>query len=944
MARLSTGQAYGETSRVSAARLLGGIPVEGSSEALAQGSITTPSLQPRATPVDTFQRVGAPTLGGAPKFFAPPDLPNPGQDLANLSRALGGFSSTLQNFGETWLASKKEEDKRQEAATGALVGQTSRFGPARDIADLAANLEKAKALGDPNADRWLQIVREKQNSSVGKYWLERSIEQNAIQNAALSLPDRIANTSVIKGTDGKDYDSNTLSSEDPEYLAYESDLLFGGVQMSPQGYTKSQGIIIQAQLQARQVQRKKFNAGQAARQTEQITYNRQAGAEEYVANTFARMPPDAAVGLTTSKIQSDIEAIKSSSLPPEQQAEQIAAYPEAFLMQALAAVKRRGGSISIPILLKPLLGVFTGPIDQRVNADGTPNESLRLVNKLGGPAFLSQLAAKANQSLIQDNTQRAQMAGIQEQQDYDLRRAAAKKDGTLDDPAASTAWYEREEAAAAQISDYQVRNARMSAIEADRQDNDARVVKPVQDAQAFALAQELDKTRDSEPARNALKARVETLVRNKQLSSTAAIGILTTINAQGNKQVQSYRKEINKRVNDIVKEFEEYVTSPNSYGREKITDFESQSIYNARSMAFRRLEEAVYQAVENDEDPTEAMNKVQANNNFGLRRREDVPGVQPPRYTDTTDLIKKNTGNWARSTIAPREANELRAQAKVRPLMELEAWDRDVTSFLNGNPSQNFKTLLKTLTTGAGGQKPSDVILNQFRLLGVEVPENELQKIRALDGQEISRAPAPRRTAPQQNGALTGVQIAGRALGDLLVPPAQASPASDIMSMFYATPTAKPKPAAPKAAPLLDVIGALKGATSFRGVSQAKYKQAGDYQSNPKENFFFDFNPALVSKARARVKTLTEADINALAFTAMTEAGPTQLGKLEVAANLINRSAANKNMPIVNVAKRPGQYEGVFGYEARQLVSASEGRRLFGAEYDRIRKLLKQGL
>ena len=113
MARLSTGQSYGDTSRVSAARLLGGIPVEGSGEALAQGSISAPSLQPRATPVDTFQRVGAPTLGGAPKFFAPPDLPNPGQDLANLSRALGGFSSTLQSFGETWLASKKEEDKRQ---------------------------------------------------------------------------------------------------------------------------------------------------------------------------------------------------------------------------------------------------------------------------------------------------------------------------------------------------------------------------------------------------------------------------------------------------------------------------------------------------------------------------------------------------------------------------------------------------------------------------------------------------------------------------------------------------------------------------------------------------------------------------------------------------------------------------------------------------------------
>ena len=774
MARLSTGQSYGEVSRASAARLLGGIPTEASGEALAQGSINAPSLQPRATPVDTFQRVGAPTLGGAPKFFAPPDLPNPGQDLANLSKALGGFSSTLQSFGETWIANKQEQDKKVEAATGAFVGQTSKYGPARGIADLAANLEKAKALGTPGAAQMLDMLREKQNSSVGKYWLERSIEQNAIQNAALSLPDRIANTSVIKGTDGKDYDSNTLSSEDPEYLALESDLLFGGVQMSPQGYAKSQGIIIQAQLQARQIQRKKFNAGQVTRQTEQMAWNRQSGAQEYVANIINGMPPDEAERLATSRSQSDIEAIRSSSLPPEQQAEQIAAYPEAWAIQARAAVKQRGGSISIPLLLKPLLGVFDGPIDQRVKADGTPNESQRLVNKLGGLAFRDQLRAKLNASQIQDNTQQAQMAGIQEQQDYDLRRAAAKKDGTLEDPAASTAWYEREEAAAAQISDYQVRNARMSAIEKDRQDNDARVVKPVQDEKAFAIARKLDETRDSEAKRNALRAEVEILVQNKQLSSAEGVRILTTLDAQGDRQVQSYRKEINKRVDDIVKEFEAYVTSPNSYGREKIVDFESQSIYNARSQAARKLEEAVDQAIKDGKDPTEAMNKVQASNNFGLRRREEVPGVQPPRYDDTTQLIQKNTGNWARSTIAPREANELRSQAKVRPLMKLEAWDRDVTSFLNGNPSQNFRTLLKTLTTGAGGQKPSDVILNQFRLLGIEVPENERQKIRALDGQEISRAPARRRTAPQQNQALAGFQIVGGALGNLLVPPAQA--------------------------------------------------------------------------------------------------------------------------------------------------------------------------
>jgi hypothetical protein len=316
-------------------------------------------------------------------------------------------------------------------------------------------------------------------------------------------------------------------------------------------------------------------------------------------------------------------------------------------------------------------------------------------------------------------------------------------------------------------------------------------------------------------------------------------------------------------------------------------------------------------------------------------------------------LIQKNTGNWSRNTIAPRDANELRSQAKVRPLMLLEPWDRDVTSLLNGAPSQNFRTLMKTLTTGAGGQKPSEVIFNQFKLLGIDVPENERQKIQALDGQKISAA--PRRQSPQQNQALAGIQIVGRSLGNALAPAAQAqtAPQARNMSMFYADPGPGPKatqvamappPPKPKAAPLVAMIDTLKGAYFFKGTSQVANKKPGDYQSDPKENFFYGVNPKLVAKAQARTRTLTEADINALTFTALTEAGPTRKGKLEVAANLINRSAANKNASIVSIAKRPGQYEGVFKYTASQLISASEGRRVFKAEYDRVRKLLTQGL
>jgi hypothetical protein len=492
MARLSTGQAYGPTSRVSAAQLLGGIPVDGFAGALAQSSIATPSLQPRATPVDTFQRVGAPTLGGAPKFFAPPDLPNPGQDLANLSRALGGFSSTLQNFGETWLANKKEEDKRQEAATGAFVGQASRFGPARDIADLATNLEKAAALGNPDAARLLQVVREKQNSSVGKYWLGRSIEQNAIQGAALSLADRLASTSMIK-VDGKDVELSTLSSDDPRYLQHRDEQLFGGVQMTTPGYAKNQGIIVQAQLQADQAQRKRYNTNAAGMATSQVAVNRQTIAQGYIAIREAGNL-DASQGYASRELQKQIDSIRLLALPEEAKTKLTNEYLEGFVSDAVSAARAKGLAISDMSSLKPVLrSIMTGPIDQRVKADGTPNEALRLYNTLGGEALLDQLVSKATAAQIQDNTQQAQMAGIQQQQEHDAWLADTLPEGRRSDPAAiKSAFQARREQMSAEPDGIK-RAAMFSQIDASERQLTETYVKPVQEQRALGTPSSLAK-------------------------------------------------------------------------------------------------------------------------------------------------------------------------------------------------------------------------------------------------------------------------------------------------------------------------------------------------------------------------------------------------------------------------------------------------------------------
>jgi len=859
MARLSTGQSYGEASRASAAQLLGGIPTDASGGALAQGSINAPSLQPRATPVDTFQRVGAPTLGGPPKFFAPPDLPSPGQDLANLSKALGGFSSTLQSFSETYLANKQEQDKKVEAATGALVGQASRFGPARGIADLAANLEKAAALGNPDAARMLQVVREKQNSSVGKYWLERSVEQNAIQGAALSLPDRIANTSMIKGADGRDVELNTLSSDDPRYLRYRDELLFGSGQMSPQGYAKNQGIIVQAQLQADQAQRKRFNTAEAGRLTAQVAVNRQSIATDYISvRGKGKGKGVGAIQYVGQALQQQIDSIRILGMPEETKTELINKYLEGFAADVVSAARSQGLAITdMDAVLKPALrSVMTGPVDQRVKADGTPNQALRLFNTLGGEAFLDQVVAKANAAQIQDNTQQTQMAGIQQQQAFDTRLNAALPEGRRSDPAAIKSFFQTERERAAVEPDGIKRAAIYSQLDASERQLTETYVKPVQEQRALWYTQQLAKTAGDEAARNRLQAQLQADLAADRVSNTTAISIQTTLSAQGSKEVRTYDKDINKRIDDKTKLWEAYIGSPGSYRDSTVTSFESQALYKFRDDARRRSQEVVYQAIKEGKDPTQALNQLWANSNFGLREKES--GTQAPMYTNTTRLIQKNTGNWSRSTIAPREANQLRSQAKVRPLMEADSFATDVDAFLNGSPSQNFRTLMKTLTTGAGGQKPSEVILNQFRLLGIDVPEEQRQRIRSLDGQEISRATPARRQSPQQNGALAGIQIVGGALGNLLVPPAQARPSTD-MSMFYATPAAKPKPVAPRATvtPQARVDGYMKRLAYI----ETRIRNIPNEKGSPGRGFFQAF-PAFSKEAIAASGGIDPRDPN----------------------------------------------------------------------------------
>ena len=123
MAKLSTGQAYGTTSRVTSPRLLGGEAQIASGNPLAQAELGQPGLQPQASPVSTFQQAGAPTLGGPLRMFEPPALPRPSQDLANLADALSGFNKNLQQYATSMEEVRLYKDAAAKEE-GKVLGQS----------------------------------------------------------------------------------------------------------------------------------------------------------------------------------------------------------------------------------------------------------------------------------------------------------------------------------------------------------------------------------------------------------------------------------------------------------------------------------------------------------------------------------------------------------------------------------------------------------------------------------------------------------------------------------------------------------------------------------------------------------------------------------------------------------------------------------------------------
>lgn len=225
MARLSTGQSYGDTEQQTSQRLVGAAEQGATGGELARQQMAVAAIQPQAAPVNTFQQVGAPTLGGPVRLSAPPELPQPNQDMMALAKSLGQFSSGLQEFYTSYTERKQAE---AELAGRTAAQELSRAYPGQQFVEIRDALyRKAKPAdgspGDPEAQRMYDRLQAM--SPLQQAYTQRQLARAVMTMALSSASDRFAQMTTVPGPDGKPVDISTLRPGDPLLLQAKASLL-----------------------------------------------------------------------------------------------------------------------------------------------------------------------------------------------------------------------------------------------------------------------------------------------------------------------------------------------------------------------------------------------------------------------------------------------------------------------------------------------------------------------------------------------------------------------------------------------------------------------------------------------------------------------------------------------------------------------------------------------
>jgi hypothetical protein len=708
MAKLSTGQAYGTTSRTTSPRLLGGEAQIASGNPLAQAELGQPGLQPQASPVNTFQQAGAPTLGGPLRMFEPPALPRPSQDLANLADALSGFNKNLQQYA----TSMQEVETYKEAAAKergtALGAELSVFGY-KDYAEALRETEK-KAQVDPSLGPLLQ--RLKANDPRALPYANNTLNDSFIKSRLSGLRDGINNMSKLP--DGRFL--GTVSEDDPAFVDYMvSSALPPG--MSPKAILDNQALLANTFGAIRNDQAKR----RIAYKDGQVRAGYQAGLGGDIALLDAgQLNPNQLAANVTQRL-TDLQNNSSPALYQEQKKATVK-----HLLDSIVAVT--GGNLGKINQLMPLAGEALELIQ------AGPNGEL-LIKQLDQPpdVVINDFYRGLSKGIMQDRELQDKQAAYRGQDAADADAKAYLTPEVLNNPAQLQARLDAlpQEAVRKFPNDPQAQQSYSERVQSYAKNYTRTFIAPIQrDNAANEYANQA-----LNPSTNPVAdiQRYEKMLRNREIDESDFKSLVAGAKARNEKRNDNNYNTLRGLQRDLQTRLTEQFRLPTQGdGTPVVTAKEAIEVRKQMASLFREGEQLIIKnpGANIDAELGKAFEKYIAPAVQKGQQQSQQPKAKTP------EDISRNFGPGRGNTA---DNANLRRQAETVPLYDKSRIGQQLDEILTDKPLDNATRQIIRRT----GLKPSDFFTKQMKLHGVPLTPEIQQKLRTLDGSDLVSQASP---------------------------------------------------------------------------------------------------------------------------------------------------------------------------------------------------------
>ena len=715
MARLSTGQSYGDTNRSTAAQLLGGIPTDASGGALAQGSINAPALQAQARPVSTFQQTGAPTLGGAPKFFPLPDMPTPSQDLARLASSLGNLSPVLSALGDSYVQQQKNIDARAQATGQATAMQLSRIAPGQDFIQARDNLWRQAQAGDAGAAAAYQQMQAL--SPLQQAYTARYAGQAVLREDIGTAVDRFKTITEIGGVS-----IDQIEPGDPRISAAKSALYRLPVN-DPAGFAELMPLVAAKNGEIDRLHmgmRLERKVNEASSATQAFMASGLMGSDVDV----PRMVAGGTKMLTDARLALGVEGYQKIT----------GSYAD-MLSAAVLAGSMVGSKNGKPdpqrynYLMGKAIDIFT-----QVRAG--PNGEL-LVETLGAKGGVAAQLALTQKMMVQLKTFNESVdsftGSIGEDKGAEILSITKADDPSLT-PAERDARFMQADLMAAQLTDGERQGAQATINKARTQANTSWT-RPVQEK----VERETSFDYSKDPATEIRK--LEQLKVNGLMDPRAADRMIGQYRQLLSADMQPYRAAGAKAIKDLMEEEIDAMKQTGSDGDKVITEKEQVFLLNRQAQLSQGLETLRRQSMEDGSGAAGFSQKIQ------VWAQDLKPQAPKPANPSMVPLMPKGPEAWMQSLglnqLGPgnRAANHaLQVRVNNGAVMPQKEYIKNYDNYIEtGRLSDAMKLLIKRSGYGA---TPSQFFFKQWDKMypGVKMNPDDVETLKALDQQKISYA------------------------------------------------------------------------------------------------------------------------------------------------------------------------------------------------------------